>query len=129
MQKYLLRIAFTLCVAGCVAGCVNSWIYRPDKQQGNILTKNKIDQLRPGLSKAQVRYLMGTPVLQSSFDPDRWDYVDYFQSGNKNIPPIEKRVTLFFSFDQLQKISGSTYPAPPGDTKIPLPLIDDNEGR
>jgi outer membrane protein assembly factor BamE len=123
MQKFLLWVLLPL----CLAGCVDALIYHPDIQQGNIMTKKMVDQLRPGLSKAQVRFLMGPPILETAFNSDRWDYVYYFQAGDKSIPPVEKRITLFFQYDQLVRITGSTYPAPPGNTKIPLPLIDDTE--
>lgn len=48
--------------------------YRPDVQQGNIITKDMVDQLRTGMTRDQVRFLLGTPMLQDVFHRERWDY-------------------------------------------------------
>lgn len=83
-----------------ISGC--HIIYRPDIQQGNILKQSTIDQLELGMTREQVRYLLGSCVLQSPFQFDRKDYIYFYQPGHGE--PIQRRVTLLFSADRLQKI-------------------------
>jgi len=61
-----------------------------------------IGQLKPGMTQEQVKYIMGTPVLQSSFDANRWDYIYTFQPGHGQ--RTTQQVTLFFSNGILKKI-------------------------
>jgi outer membrane protein assembly factor BamE len=60
-----------LAAAAVAAGCV----YRPDIQQGNLLTMEDVDQVTVGMTRSQVRYLLGTPMVSDPFAPQRWDYV------------------------------------------------------
>ncbi len=75
----LFRPASWLAVlAACVlAGCV----YRVDVQQGNLLDEEKIEQVEVGMTRSQVRFLLGTPVVRDSFREDRWDYVYTLRRG------------------------------------------------
>lgn len=108
MQKYLLWLVLFFGLTGCVI----SPFYRPDIQQGNIITDTMISQLRPGLTKNQVRYVMGTPVLEQNFNLDRWDYVYFFQPGNKKLPAEQRQVSLYFKNDQLDRIVGTGIATP-----------------
>lgn len=80
-------VAFSTLLAGCV--------YRMDIQQGNYLDGHTVRELKVGMTRAQVRYLLGTPMIQDVFDTDRWDYIYYFKRGYVH-RPIESRVTVFF---------------------------------
>jgi outer membrane protein assembly factor BamE len=60
-------------------GCV----YRPNIQQGNLLKNEDIDQVTVGMTRSQVRYLLGTPMLADPFDPQRWDYIYTFRRGRE----------------------------------------------
>jgi outer membrane protein assembly factor BamE len=83
-----------------LAGC---GIYRPDVRQGNYIDQTVVGQLRPGMSKEQVQFLLGTPLLVDPFRQDRWDYVYRFQPGAGG--EIEqRRVSLFFQGDSLSRI-------------------------
>lgn len=62
-------ILATLALTACV--------YRPDIKQGNFLKPAMIKQLKPGMTEAQVRFVMGLPMVKDPFHPDRWDYVYY----------------------------------------------------
>lgn len=67
-------------VAACLwllAGCV----YRVDVQQGNLLEATDIEAVKPGMTRSQVRFLLGSPVVTDSFDQSRWDYIYYFRKG------------------------------------------------
>ncbi len=63
--------------ATLLSGCV----YRMNIQQGNYLEGRTVDQLQVGMTRSQVRYLLGTPMVPESFDKERWDYLYYFKRG------------------------------------------------
>src|SRR5688572_9091823 len=56
-------------------------VYRINIQQGNFLDPKALEQLQAGMTRSQVRFLLGTPMVADAFDPDRWDYVYYFKRG------------------------------------------------
>ncbi|KAA0209340.1 MAG: outer membrane protein assembly factor BamE [Proteobacteria bacterium] len=91
-----------LFLAGLLAlasGCV----YRIDVQQGNLLDDKAIDAVQPGMTRSQVRFLLGTPVVEDSFHHDRWDYVYYLRRGRSNRE--EKRwVIVTFADDKVATI-------------------------
>ena len=84
--------------------------YKIDIQQGNVITREMVDQLRPGMTRTQVQYVMGTPLLEDTFNSNRWDYIYSQQPGGKNRE--QKTVTLFFENDQLRSIQGDFRPEP-----------------
>jgi outer membrane protein assembly factor BamE len=81
------------------AGCV----YRVDVQQGNLLDDVDIEQVKPGMTRSQVRYLLGTPVVEDAFHTERWDYVYYLRKGRSRRE--EKRwLIVRFADDKVQDI-------------------------
>ncbi len=100
--KLLRHRWLVLAMAGLVAlsllGC-SSLIYRPDLQQGNIVTQDMLNQLQPGMTMEQVRFIMGAPILVNTFDPARSDYVYTFRHNND--PVQYQRVTLQFQDGRL----------------------------
>ena len=86
-------------------------VYKIDVPQGNIVTQEMVNQLQLGMSKKQVNYAMGTPLVIDVFHPDRWDYIYSFQSGRNNRE--QHRVTLYFENDMLARIEGDYHPQPP----------------
>jgi outer membrane protein assembly factor BamE len=88
-----------------LAGCV----YKIDIQQGNIVTQDMVDKLRPGMSRSQSNFAMGTPLIQDTFHPGRLDYVYTIQPGGGSRQ--QERETLFFNNDeQLSGLSGDFVP-------------------
>jgi len=85
-------------------------VYKISIPQGNIITQDMVDQLRPGMSKRQVIFVMGTPLVRDPFHQDRWDYVYNFQPGGGQ--RVGERVTVFFEDDQLVRITGDYQPDP-----------------
>jgi outer membrane protein assembly factor BamE len=71
--KPVALLALTLALPGCV--------YRPNIQQGNLLEASKVDEVTVGMTRSQVRYLLGTPMVSDPFDAQRWDYVYTFRQG------------------------------------------------
>ena len=87
--------------------------HRIDVQQGNALDQESVAKLKPGLNRSQVRFLLGTPLLVDPFRNNRWDYVYTFHKGGKLAE--QKRITLFFDGEILQRIEGDV---PPADLKL-----------
>ncbi len=85
-------------------------IYRPTIQQGNVVSQEQINALQPGMSKRQVRFLLGTPMLTDVFHADRWDYA--FTLGKGSTPQEFRRVTVYFENDRLARIAGDLRPQP-----------------
>ena len=83
-----------LLAAVLMAGCSFPGVYRIDIQQGNQITQEMVDQLKPGMTDKQVRFILGTPLIKDSFHPDRWDYV--YRLDKPNEPLIKKSLTVFF---------------------------------
>jgi len=83
--------------------------YKIDVQQGNAVNQEMVDKLKPGMSKTQARFIMGTPLITDAFHADRWDYVYRFQKGGRLIE--ERRVTLIFEGDTLKRLEGDVVAA------------------
>ncbi len=80
------------------------FVYKIDIHQGNIVNQDMVDQLEPGMDKARVRYIMGSPMLVDVFHQDRWDYIYLSRPGRGK--PEQRRITLHFLDDQLARIDG-----------------------
>ena len=84
--------------------------HRIEIQQGNFVSQEMVSQLKPGMSKDQVRFVMGTPLIADSFHGDRWDYV--FRREKANSRELEQRkITVFFEDGKLKRIEGDVTPA------------------
>ncbi|MBS1216271.1 MAG: lipoprotein [Proteobacteria bacterium] len=83
--------------------------YRMEVQQGNYLPQEAVLQLKPGMTKDQVRFLLGTPLLNDIFHEDRWDYI--FRRRRANATEIEEqRLTVIFKSDRLVQMIGDAAP-------------------
>ncbi len=82
--------------------------YKIDIQQGNIITQEMVDQLRPGMTKRQVTFVMGTPLVRDPFNQDRWDYVYSYQPGGG--VRGQERITMYFENDLLVNFTGDFRP-------------------
>jgi outer membrane protein assembly factor BamE len=93
--------------------------YRMDVRQGNMVSQEMVAQLRPGLSREQVRFILGSPLVADMFHADRWDYVYRFQPGRGE---VEQRVlTVFFQDNKLLRVAGDVVADDPGKTEAPKP--------
>lgn len=82
-------------------------VYRIDIQQGNQVTQEMLSKLEPGMTKSQVSFVMGTPMLIDVFHPNRWDYIYSFHPGNGTRE--QRRITLYFDeAETLDYIDGNT---------------------
>ncbi len=121
-MRVINRLILCLSAALLLAACsVTERItpYRIDVQQGNVVTQEMVAKLKPGMTKSQVRFIMGTPLIADVFHADRWDYVYRFQKGWK--PAEERAVTLFFEGDALKRMSGDVVAASGNEAAQPVP--------
>ncbi|MDY6943738.1 MAG: outer membrane protein assembly factor BamE [Pseudomonadota bacterium] len=93
-------------LTGCSSPSVlQKVVYRPSIQQGNALEEEKIAQLQVGMTREQVRYLLGTPVVNTIFDDQRWEYVYYREDEDL---AANCRLTLFFAGNRLDRVSSDS---------------------
>lgn len=129
-------IALTCAGAVAVTGCstavddtqrtmMNSIFrpYVPDIVQGNFISSEQYAKLQVGMSREQVRQILGTPLLASYFHANRWDYVFEFKRLNEKISK-ERRVTVFFEGDKVTKFNGDALP-----TEVELVAEIDNYAK
>jgi len=83
-----------------------------DIQQGNFLEARTVDQLAVGMTRSQVRYLLGTPMVPDAFDKDRWDYLYYFRRGRLHTP-YQRHLIVFFKEDKVDKFDKDNVPTAP----------------
>lgn len=133
MRKHLVLIA---CLTGpALSAC--SWqsikeylpgVYTIDINQGNIVSQEMVDQLRPGMNKRQVTFIMGTPLLVDPFHDNRWDYLYSNEPGGE--PRVQKRISLIFEDDELAGIQGDFRPGtlpsiePSKEVTVNIPKIN-----
>jgi outer membrane protein assembly factor BamE len=79
--------------------------YKMDIRQGNYVTQEMRSKIKPGMSRAQVRYVMGTPMINDVFHANRWDYVYRLEQGGELVE--KQRLTLYFDGNNLSKIDDS----------------------
>lgn len=122
MTPYLL---LPVLLVSLLAGCSNFKIgpHRIDVQQGNALDQDNLARLKTGLSRSQVRFLLGTPLIVDPFRDDRWDYVYVFHKAGRLTE--QKRVSLFFEGDLLARIEGDLPVAEQEPDLAPPPAASD----
>ncbi|MGJ0491695.1 outer membrane protein assembly factor BamE [Methylobacter sp.] len=107
---FSLTLLASLTLASCSTILDNlPGIYTLDVQQGNMIDQSMIDQLRPNMSKRQVLYIMGSPMLTDAFHQNRWDYIYSNQPGGE--PRMQKKVSLLFKDDQVIGVQGDFKPS------------------
>ena len=94
-----------LLLAFALSGCV----YRMDIQQGNYLEGKTVDKLQVGMTRTQVRYLLGTPMVPDMFNKDRWDYLYYFEHGHLS-RPAQRHLVVFFKEDKVTSFDRDNVP-------------------
>lgn len=116
----IFLIISVLVLAGCSSGSmIPIKPYRIDIQQGNYVTQEMVAKLKPGMTRSQVRFALGTPLIVDPFRNDRWDY---FYMMHKAGELTEQRVvTIVFRGDELLRIEGDVVP---GGTAKPAPGPD-----
>lgn len=101
MQK-LTRIVTLSAALLMVSGCSYFGVYKRDIPQGNLVTADMVEQLRPGMTRDDVVYVMGRPLLEAPFDSNQWDYVFRLDEAYGGVE--RRRVTLTFDGNRLVDI-------------------------
>lgn len=83
--------------------------YKMDVQQGNVVTQEMVAKLQPGMTRNQVRFALGTPLVVDPFHSDRWDYVYLYQKAGTVTE--QRRIIVIFQDDKLLRIEGDVVPA------------------
>jgi outer membrane protein assembly factor BamE len=115
MRPTLLFLAATS-LAGCssMQSTTDKWMglitpYRMDIMQGNVVTKEQAAQVKPGMTREQVRDLLGSPLLTSAFHADRWDYV--FTLRRQGVEPQRRDVVVIFKDGKLESLEAPDLPS------------------
>jgi outer membrane protein assembly factor BamE len=105
-MKRLALSTLLLCAGALLsAGCV----YKMNIQQGNYLVTESVSQLKEGMTRSQVRFLLGTPMVPVAFDDSRWDYY-YFFSSKRQKEPLKRRLTVYFEDDKVARYENQGVP-------------------
>ena len=113
-MRFLAILAVCMLVAGC------GFVHRIDVQQGNYVTQDAVAKLKNGMTKAEVRLALGTPLLTDAFHANRWDY--YFSNVKGGKAEDRKRFSVFFENDKVVSFAGTAQPpAPPPVGQPPAP--------
>lgn len=143
MRPTLILLAAVAALGGCssLQPTADKWLgvitpYRIDIMQGNVVTKELAAQVKPGMSREQVRDLLGSPLLTSAFHADRWDYV--FTLRRQGVEPQRRSIIATFKDNKLEKLEAPDLPSeqefvssvrPPrkGGTEPVLALTDEQK--
>lgn len=104
----LFFICFSLFLAGCGSNIGFPGVYRIDVEQGNIITSEMVEQLQQGMTRRQVRFILGTPLIEDTFHNDRWDYRYTLRNGTNTLE--ENMLTVYFEDDKLVNVMGDLLP-------------------
>ncbi|HIF50510.1 MAG TPA: outer membrane protein assembly factor BamE [Thiotrichaceae bacterium] len=108
-----MKNIFLICISLILlAACSRSFdggynlplLYKIDVQQGNVITQDMLNKLRPGMNPNQVKFIMGTPVIVDPFHNERWEYIYSFQEGGG--VREQRHVTIHFEDEKLTHVSG-----------------------
>jgi outer membrane protein assembly factor BamE len=111
MKAYFAPLVVVFLLAGCGAFPTIPGLtpYRIEIQQGNYITQDMVSRLKAGMSRDQVRFILGTPLVADMFHADRWDYV--FSRRRANSTDVERRrIAVYFEDGKLARIEGDVVP-------------------
>ncbi len=100
MHRAILPLVCTWALAGC--GILEP--YRIDIQQGNFVSQEMVAQLKPGMTREQVRFVLGTPLMADIFHAERWDYL--YTLERRGAPRQQRRLAVFFQDGKLARLDG-----------------------
>ncbi|VFN00623.1 MAG: Outer membrane protein assembly factor BamE, lipoprotein component of the BamABCDE complex [Candidatus Kentron sp. G] len=119
LRKKIPHLLSLMMIAAISAGCGKikmpevdvdkiPWVYKIDVRQGNVVTQEMLNKLKPGMDKRKVRYILGSPLIVSAFNTSRWDYIYNFQPGGGERE--QRRISVFFQNERLHHIEGNVTP-------------------
>jgi outer membrane protein assembly factor BamE len=109
--RLFAAVVLALAAAGCtyVPRIPGITPYRMEIQQGNYVSQDMVAQLKPGMTKDQVRFILGTPMVTDLFHPDRWDYIYWREASNGRRE--QRKLTVLFENGQLARLDGDVVAA------------------
>ncbi len=107
MQRIIISTIVLLLLSGCT---YFPGVHKIDVQQGNLVNQEMVDKLRPGMSKSQVRFVMGSPLIIDTFQQNRWDYLLTLKKGGDDVR-TQERLSLFFKDEKLAYFNGDFRPS------------------
>lgn len=116
LKSLALLLVLSLFLAGCsstekalgvVPEAISNWsiVYKPTIQQGTVINQEALDELMPGMSKDEVRFLLGSPSLIDTFNQERWDYV--FTLAKPHTAPRMEKLSIYFKNDFVERFDGN----------------------
>ena len=105
-SKIFITLLFCIILSACSTSHF-PWVYRIDVEQGNIVDEDKLEQVTLGMNRRQVKYLLGTPMIQDTFNQNRWDYFYSYETGHGRI--TRELISFYFNNDQLSNIEKKDY--------------------
>src|SRR6202162_6037444 len=102
-----MKIFHRLLLASMLSVLASACVYRINIQQGNFLDQTAVEQVKAGMTRSQVRYLLGTPMVADSFNKERWDYIYYLKKGRSRHVD-SRRVTVYFDGDKVARLDKPT---------------------
>jgi len=112
-----MRVFLIILAAFSLSAC--QLIYKLPTRQGNVIEQKQLDQLKVGMTREQVKFLLGTPVAASPFESQRWDYVGYYKSPRGKVS--NRVVSLYFDQNTLARMEGTE--APKQDAALDSPDV------
>ncbi|MBK6005433.1 outer membrane protein assembly factor BamE [Ramlibacter ginsenosidimutans] len=114
MRSALVAAAAIVVLSGCSTAGGNGLLnaitpYKVSVVQGNFVSKEQVDALQKGMSRDQVRNVLGTPLVTSLFHSDRWDYV--FTLKRQGVEPQKRHLTVYFRNDMMDRVEGDPMPS------------------
>lgn len=109
MIRPIAALAVALALATILTSCALPRVYKVTVQQGNVITQQMVDNLKPGMTREQVAYVMGEPVIKNPFDQDRWDYV--YTLRVPGVVNDHMKMSLFFTDGLLSHFVGDLAPS------------------
>ena len=131
LKEILIYIAVAVTISGCSSFSLPSIpkvpkfdvsfiklpkVHKIDIQQGNVISQTMIDQLKPGMTKNQVKFIMGTPLIADTFNQNRWDY--FYGLKPAEGEEVRERMVIFFKDDKLHTLRGDYMPNPIEDESL-----------
>jgi len=116
----MFRCAQLIFFVALLAGCQTVTLpglsaHKIDIQQGNYVTQDMVAKLKPGMTRSQVRFALGTPLIADPFHPDRWDYVYVLHKKGQLV--AQRRIVAVFKDEKLVRIEGDVVPGREGEAK------------
>jgi outer membrane protein assembly factor BamE len=102
-----MKILQCLVLATALSALASACVYRINIQQGNFLDQAAVEQVKAGMTRSQVRYLLGTPLVADTFHKERWDYIYYLKKGRTRHVD-SRRVTVYFDGDKVARLDKPT---------------------